>query len=280
MKIVKKNNHEVPKTMIKRWAVKNKIWLLDLNSQTIEERSVEATFAIEEYLYVPLINEVRNDDVENWLQGGEEKLARFLKRIAKKDIHSPMKRADFNLFTLGLLSLAHRSGYTVSMVIKELEVNEELRKTMGLVESNYHKAAVENLINLINITVQKFSTAKFKVMTNFQKPLLISDRPCIDGTMNDYNFISCPMTPAAAIYGELSIDGPMLNWVEANLANNQLVDNINEFTIAQARSWIVATTRNQLESIRHLVTPEEIKKRISKDKLVFQPMTGEGLRFK
>ena len=84
MKKVKRKTHEVAKSYLKRWkSNNNKIWYFDIKKQKINESSLQAKFAIKDYLYVPLVNNLRDDSTEEWFANAENELARFISKIDK-----------------------------------------------------------------------------------------------------------------------------------------------------------------------------------------------------
>lgn len=81
---VKRQNHEVTKALLKRWkSVENKLWVFDIENQKIESRSLEATFAIDDYLYVPRLDGHLTDATKEWFSGAENELAVFFAETRK-----------------------------------------------------------------------------------------------------------------------------------------------------------------------------------------------------
>lgn len=277
----KRNNHEVGRSFLGPWKdpglPNNGIWLLDLETQKIESRSKDATFAVHSYLYVPSVNGQRDDRAEDWLAGAEHALAQFIQRIAKKDFATPISAANYAKVLLGLFSLSYRSGFEIKELERQLREDESLRNQMGVAtEEDIHRTVVENMINVITLQVEQFIGGGAQVLFNCKAPILICDRPGFDMDVRSIPFAVVPLGPNAMIMIEKPGEGRLplgISWIEHD-GNTRLIEMLNDFTIKRARSWVVASTKEQLERIRSEFTADKIKERAEKDTIKFTSLDG------
>jgi hypothetical protein len=280
---VKKKNHEVTKALLKRWrSTEDKLWVLDIESQKIEPRSLEATFAIDHYLYVPKIGDKRDDATEEWFSGAENELAAFLQRLETKDYTKPIEQKKIFLTLLALVGLSHRSRYELERVVSELESNQSLRTQLGTDLSTpelRHRFSVENMIYTIDQQVRRFCQGSVTITFGTKRKLLICDRPGAEMgfVQGGVNFV--PLGANEYVYMDASDAGLVLTrgavFRQSDHGTEQIIDSINEQTIKRARKWMVAQSREELEKIATELTKEKVAARESKDRLSFTPLTEE-----
>ncbi len=270
--------HEVGKSYLRAWKDENLpnkgIWYFDLETQVIEPRSNKATFAIQNYLYVPKIDGMRIDSVEDWLSVSEDALAKFIRRIDVRDFETPISENELVKVELGLLSLSYRSGYEFRTLEKQLQCDNAMREQMGIKdESMIHRVVVENMINVIELQRKQYCGGNISVVFDCKYPLLVCDRPGFDADVRGYPFNVIPLKPDAVIM--LEKPDPVrigkLRWIKHD-GNPEFVQMVNDMTVKRARKWIVASSQEQLEILRDQVTPEQIKERKAKDNVTFKPL--------
>lgn len=275
-KQVKRKNHEVGRSFLGAWKNANKkLWVFDIKKQNIEERSADAGFAIQDFLYVPHVGDERDDSTEEWFSDAENYLALLLQRLDRKDFMKPIDQMELFKVLMGLIGLSYRSSYELKKVIKTLEENSEIQAQIGDMyadEKGRHIFAVENMINQITNRAKLYSFGSLSVICGIKgKSFLVCDRPGMD--LGDLNFI--PVTPWA--YAAMEVLGknknpPGLNFMESG-SDIAIVDSINSFTISRARNWIVAHTKEELEKIRDQLTPDKVKEREDKDSFTYHPLS-------
>jgi hypothetical protein len=120
-----KNNHTIPKCLIKQWAVQGPDYLGTYVYEYKPEKSHFSagkgsgsySFAIETDIYVPKNEEERIDKIERWLGGIENTLSIFLRELKKNHNSVLLKdRKSFDLLLLALFSLRHRSKYNLQSI--------------------------------------------------------------------------------------------------------------------------------------------------------------------
>lgn len=277
---VKRKNHEVTKSLLKRWeSTENKLWVLDIENQTIEPRSLNATFAIENYLYVPDMGANRNDATEEWFAGAENELMAFLQRLESKDYIKPIIQEKLFKTLLALIGLSLRSSYEINKIIEALESDEELRNQLGAdltTHEQRHLFAVENMINSITQQVEKFCSSSVHIVFGTNKKLLVCDRPGADMAFLEDGTYFAPVGTNEYVYMDLQSQGMALTKgvvFKQSSGDDNLIDMINEHTISRARSWIVAHTKQELEEVAGQLAKSRVLEREAKDKLSYKPLT-------
>ena len=281
----KKKNHEVTKGYLKRWESESgQLWMFDIEKQITEVRSLEAKFAIRNYLYVPEISGKRDDATENWFSGAENELVNFIDRLNTKNYTLPIKGDHLYLTILGLIGLSLRSAYDLQSIEKLLIDEPDLGEKLGIdisTESARHRFVVENMIAQIDSLTKKFCGATITVVFNTNRKLLVCDRPGADlgfisGGMhfipvgpNDYVFMDLNgLLPAMAFGASFAPSG----------TSEDIVTTINNHTISRARRWVVAQSREELDAISSELTLEKVEMRKLSDKKTFIPLSEEERR--
>lgn len=280
--MIKRKNHEVGRSFLGAWKNTNKkLWVFDIKRQALEERSADAGFAIQDFLYVPHVGDERDDSTEEWFSDAENYLALLLQRIERKDFSRPISQLELFKVLMGLVGLSYRSSYDLQKVMKILNENSEIQQRLGLNyanEKDRHIFAVENMINQITNQAKVFSLGSLSIIYEIKgKNFLICDRPGMDLTSSGMGLNFIPVGPWA--YAAMEALGenknpPGLNFLESG-PEVSIVDSINAFTIDRARNWIVAHTKEELEQIRNQITLEKVKERKEKDSFTYHPLTEE-----
>ena len=275
LRMAKRKNHEVSKFYLKRWAHNGKIWMFDIQKQAIEERSTEATFAIHNHLYVPIINGVRDDSIEDWFGEAEDKLAAYLQRLDKRDLSRGLPADSYLRIVFALVGLGYRSGYELKLIEKLLQEDETLRSQMGIDdESNLEVVALENLINIVTMQAKSCLNLGMGVMCGLKFPLLTCERPGFDMAQRGFQSFVIPLGPY-----ELALidrDNPVgVITTTQSEGSKSFVDLANRFTISRARSWVVANDPEILEAIAGELTKEKVAERAATDSVKFTPLSDE-----
>lgn len=280
--MIKRKNHEVGRSFLGAWKNTNKkLWVFDIKRQALEERSADAGFAIQDFLYVPHIGDERDDSTEEWFSDAENYLALLLQRIERKDFSRPISQVELFKVLMGLVGLSYRSSYDLHKVMKILNESSEIQQRLGqnyANEKGRHIFAVENMINQITNQAKVFSLGSLSIIYGIKgKSFLICDRPGMDLTSSGMGLNFIPVGPWA--YAAMEALGENKNPRGLNFFESgpevSIVDSINAFTIDRARSWIVAHTKEELEQIRNQITLEKVKERKEKDSFTYQPLTEE-----
>lgn len=273
-----KKTHEVTQALLRFWQSKHDgrdgFWVFDIERQILRFASGQQalSFAAENYLYIPKIEGKRQEDAEKWLADIEAAMISLIRRIETQDFLKGVHGRDLLKTLEALVSLAYRSGYQIKTLIAEMLKDEFLKEHFGVsTEDDAHIAVVENMVNVISLQAEKYFAGTNQVLFDLSLPLLVCESPFFDMDMRGQGTAIGPITPNAAFLldGNNQQDVPNLSFHQATGDSSGLSTSINSFTIKRARKWIVATTKNQLESIIGELNPEKIAERIEKDRLVF-----------
>jgi len=272
-KPAKRRNHTVPKCLLKNWLEINgkKVghWVLDCESGEIKfHEGGEANFAVSEYIYVPSRHQngkdYRDESLEDWFSGGEDKLSKIIDALRKGNAIKPENVYEF---IESVIALGFRSSYEI----------EEFKKilTSRSKESCRHSTDEYVFHYLKKIYKAKISQCKnwdYIILTGVSEKLLICDRPTYDMSVGESpeDALAIPLAPDLLLFGSPPKDhtreNSTLSVIETkgNFAQNQ-----NAMTIMRARKFIVGQ-HEQLQRIKHLFTSDEFEKRKKKDSFVIQ----------
>lgn len=267
-KCVKKNNHQVTRALLEYWQTTRKnssvIWSFDVTKQEKKFfQGSKASFAIVEYLYVPLQEDgSRNDDLENEFAGDEGSLGHLLKAANGRSTRKPSYRT-LKKGIRSCVSLGFRSSYYAYRAMSLLAQH-------GVDSGNLHRMAIETMRKTLQAKYEQFANWRFVIITGLKEDLLINEQLFRDWTVhrNPHNFITMALGPRAMLVGTPSPDNRFaVAWGNANQAPVN-VANHNQFTIDTARHFIVAASEVQLDAVIPLLTSELVTERMSSDRVV------------
>jgi len=238
--------------------LKNWIWehgrigtrYLDCTDGEIKfDEGKKSRFAAEEYIYVPLDKDADDDPSVEGPAIQEAGLARFLRaaQLGKPDeagTLAEVQRAVLDCVELGLFSAYQLTAQqALARYAQEPMFEDEIR------------AAVVDDIRRIYVGMrEQLALYDFSVLYGLPAPLLISEAPFIDWRVRAspaLPFVSLPLGPycllVGAPSGRSSRAGPVV-WKSA-AAMGPLKDH-NRQIAEHARSWLVATSDEQLASVQ------------------------------
>ncbi|MEQ1564788.1 MAG: DUF4238 domain-containing protein [Myxococcota bacterium] len=277
----KRNNHEVARSFLRRWRhpvpdTTDKLWALDVRTSTIEERSLEATFAIGRFIYVPRVNGKRDDRMEDWFGEAEQALSEFLERVdgGRLDQIDPKQHTRI---VFALAGLAVRSEYEVRRLQAAVAEREDLRSGMALAtddEDSIHLAVVDNLINHVTMIAESLAGRTLQVALDCDDEPLVCDRPAVYSPKLATLLVPLGPRSFCVIDGRAQL-GPAAMTFPGRGRTAELVQQLNRWTVERARRWVVAATRPQLETIRQAYTPELLARREAADAITVTPVSEE-----
>lgn len=172
---------------------------------------------------------------------------------------------------MGLISLSYRSSYELKKIEEILERDQEVRERLGIDLSNAtarQRFAVENMINIVTQQTTAFVGGTVDIFFDSKKPLLVCERPGFDMAPRNYTVNAIPVGPTSFIFMNAQaqppamIHGPVFR---ESGDETKMIDSMNSFTVKRARKWVVASTKEELEAVKPLLTPELIDGRRKKD---------------
>jgi hypothetical protein len=219
------------------------------NGEVRFDEGKKSHFANEEYIYVPLGSDAEDDASAQGPAIQEAGLARFLRaaQLGKPEeagTIAEVQRAVQDCVELGLFSAYQRDAHeATARYAQEPMFEDEIR------------AAVVDDIRRVYAGMRKqLALYDFSVLYGLPTPLLISEAPFIDWRTRAtpaLPYVSLPLGPycllVGAPSGRSSRVGPVV-WKSA-AAMGPLKDH-NRQIVEHARSWLVATTDDQLVAVQ------------------------------
>jgi len=254
----KKNNHEVARAFLNRWATDHgldtpQLAMLDARSGKVETRSIKAGFAVGRYLYVPKIDGEHDDRVEDWFGMAEQALVEFLRRNDARDF-SAMTHQQWVHIVYGLVGLAHRGAHDVAKLREAVKADKSLQKKLNTSGNDHaiHHAVVENVVNRINRDVYRLLGGTLTILTDCTKEVLVCDRPAICQVRGEERTLLVPLGPSTLAVMDRQSDGvpvKVISETEHGVDSAKFVDMLNSFTIKRARRWVVGRDQAMLKDI-------------------------------
>lgn len=280
-----KKTHEVTQALLRFWQTEHEgrsgFWVFDIARQNLRFSTGQQalSFAAENYLYIPKIGGNRQEDAEKWLAHIEAAMISLIRKMEERRFSEGIHGKDLLMTLEALVSLAYRSGYQIKNLITEMLNDESLKRHFSVsTQDEAHVAVVENMVNVIALQAQKYFEGSNQVLFDLDTPLLICESPFFDMDVRGHGTAIGPITPNAAFMldGGARKKNPNLSFHQAEGNSSGLCASINQFTVKRARKWIVATSKDQLESITSQLTTEKVAERIEKDRIVFLSPSEHG----
>lgn len=250
-----KNNHTIPKCLIKEWAVKGPNYTGVYVYQYVKDKmhfssgkgSGGYSFAIEPDIYVPQKDTERIVAVEKWLGGVENTLNIFLREIkANNNKHLLRTKRNFDMLLLSLFSLRHRSKHNLKSIANFLINNPDYKEKINSEEENMSIVVLENFIHSTIEEAMRFENCELIIAKNQSGNLILGDRPFLfNEDQDDYSFL--PLTPHYLL-SIRKIQEPSYYFINENALTDEMVHNFNQIIAGNSREWIVASTEQQLNN--------------------------------
>ncbi|HEX9658979.1 MAG TPA: DUF4238 domain-containing protein [Rhodothermales bacterium] len=275
-----KNNHEVPRLLLKNWDDGSErrpgVWVFDIEEQRVYRSHGTGqrafSFAILPDLYVPEVSGTRFVEAEGWFGRSEASLAKFLRRLRSRRLKEGVPPEELVSIVFGIASLGLRGGYQVR-AIEEALLDPAWQEMFGVPipdRAEAHRRAVENCVNAIAKRVLDLMFPRIEILTDLEEDLLLCDRPTLD--LEDDHEISMPLGPrtiALIRRGHPRDVTIALNRPRAGSAD--FVATCNSLTCQRARRWVVGSSRAQIEGFVDQLTAAAVAHRAAKDRLRFKP---------
>lgn len=261
-----KNNHLVPKCLLKRWVVHNGkydgVFVLDLKSKKIDfsYSSGRNAFSFASYNNFYILNETdRKTNLEKWFSGLENTLSAFIDKVVLKDTNFSLTLANLNRLMMGLVSFEFRSRYFFEKGIEYLEANQEIKNKFD------GKSSLQIILeNVVNATTN-YSNQLFPVdlvCFESEKPLLLVDRPPLFKKIDNVSFI--PLSPYRLLTFQKSLTKSRILFSKMD---DDFYESLNNILRENAREWIVSIDKNELEQIRDNTSKFEFDDHVTFDEI-------------
>ncbi len=246
--MIKKNNHYVPRCLIKRWITNNGkyngVFFLDIKAKSIDfSGSIGKkafSFASVDNLYILSYDNNRLLNLENWFDGLENSLSKFIDKSTK--FETDLFKNDYgqlNKLMMSLVSFEFRSRYFFEKSIEYLKGDNEIKLDFN----SKNRTILENVVN----GTTDYVNGQFPVeltIWNTDLPMLLCDRPLLLDKIDGYSFF--PLTPNTLLTFKKTSG---ISSICYQRLNNELVHKFNDLIIQNARDWIVANSKDQLDWI-------------------------------
>lgn len=250
-----KNNHTIPKCLIKEWAVEGLNYKGVYVYQYVKDRihfssgkgSGGYSFAIESDIYVPQKNAERIIAVEKWLGGTENTLNIFLREIKSNNKkHLLRSKKNFNMFLLALFSVRHRSKHNLKSIGNFLIDNPNYKEKINSGEENMSIVVLENFIHSTIEEAMRFENCELIIAKSQSCNLILGDRPFLfNEDQDDYSFV--PLTPHYLL-SIRKIRESSYYFINENALTDEMVHSFNQMIAQNSREWIVASNEQQLNN--------------------------------
>ena len=246
----KKNNHYIPKCLLKRWVTNNGKYygvnVLDLKTKEIDFSSSNGkkaySFASYDNLYILTQNDKRQTNLENWFDGLENSLSLFIDKVSLKESNLLNHLGHLNKLIMGLISFEYRSLYFFEKGIQYLDENPEIKK--GFNGKSSFQIVLENVVNGTTDYSNQLLPIDFIVWKS-NTPLLLSDRPLLLEIVNEVSFF--PLTPNILLSFKKADSKSTIDYQKIN---ENFAMTFNQMIIENARDWIVSIDKDELEQIK------------------------------
>lgn len=249
-----KNNHTIPRCLIKEWAVEGPNFLgthvYDYAKDKIYFSAGKGpsaySFAIEPDIYVAQKDKKRIVTVEKWLGGVENTFSIFLREIKRNRGSYLLKdKKSFDLFLLALFSLRHRSKHNLDSIHTFLNKNPSYKEMISSEnDENQDILVLENFIHSTIEEAMRFARCELIIARNQGGNLILGDRPFLfNNDQDDYSFI--PISPYHLVSIK-KINEPSYYYINETALSDQMVHNFNQMITTNSRQWIIATSEGQL----------------------------------
>ena len=173
--------------------------------------------------------------------------------------------------------MAYRNSHHIENSIKLIQNDPKLAQDLGVPLDTYdeiHRLAVENMMNRIVLADRSFLLPSIKLLHGFNQNLMISDVPAID-LNSSMKALFLPVGPQNLLCLD---DGDRGGYTIQKSNDSTIVSTLNELAVQNARKWIVASSKEELEAVFDQVTIEKVEARISKEKVFFKGFDEETRR--
>lgn len=274
----KKNNHYIPKLILKHWITSNSqnrkgvyVYDTEKNRSYFSESEGKRgfSFAIGNDLYIPKVNEKRRLELENWFGGLEKTLDKTILKL-NSEKNEPLFTSQYEVakFILALCSFKHRTRYVIEKNRKFLDENpDKIKLISGRTDENKELILLENIVNATNHDAIKLSNFEMIVMRSKNKSLILGDMPFLEDVVDGFNFL--PITNKIFVGFRSTKEESFYNIQECS---DELVESINFAIASNSKYWIVADNINQIR-----IYEEELKNNSEKESIytpINFPMNG------
>ena len=274
-KPAKRNNHTVPKALLKRWLTTHQgqigHWVLECTSNQVSFKpGSEARFAISDYRFVPVREDdgttpYRDEAVENWFSRGENDLALITDLLLRK-APLPQNTGAIGGFVQAVILLGYRSAYEYLLQERLLGSTDA-----SLSEWALGRKVVDHFRRTYSQKLEQFKNWDYRLFFCTDEQVLVCDRPLFDMTVHHSKteMLLIPLSPSLILVASPPKDRSRkdLTLTTADLKSSGIAALANKFTIERARQFVIGTPELLL-AIQSSFHPEAFAARMASDQVV------------
>ena len=275
-KKLKRRNHEVPRGLLKNWLGSKggqqgyHFWDFADCERKFEKGSW-AGFAVTELLYVPFVSEIeRSDALEDWFAVDENGLALLGVAAQSGQVHS-LKPKILTQAIRAAIALGFRNAYQFYCIGEVLDAQKP--------GQHLHGNIIDNAYKVFQAKFRQFSNWDFTIVYALPLNLLINESPFFDWTLrpDPQNLVTMPLAPNAILFGtpppQKSRKEMAIRWTRGE-DKTKLAELQNQFSVENARQWIVSKTPVQIDDLAKELSRERLEHRRSLDRTVMIKVSG------
>lgn len=249
---IKRNNHVIPRCLLKRWVTMEEdrygvnVYEIPKKKYSYSSPSKQRgySFAIEEYLYVPIVDNERINSLEDWLGALEATLDGFINKMVEGNSQPLYDSIDeYTKLIMALLSFCNRSVYDINLLKKHYAQDPNLIPLLSSnPETEIDILVLQNLVTSVLQFTPEYGHSLITLWVNEEGKFLLCDRPFLHEPIPGISFL--PITP----YMCLSLDkNQKLKSYKYERISDKLLNKINDTVVERARNWIIALDKKNLE---------------------------------
>ena len=259
-----RHNHYVPSCIIKSWCTEGPkykgvhVYEISKHKKIFSccEGQRKFSFAIDDNIYIPEINNKRATSVERWFQTHENALSHLINGF--NNHRSGNFEIDLNNLTLikmAIIGLEQRTKYVLEKTRKEILSRNSLKDNCDI-----KKTKLENMINGITEMTKRIVPAHVIVTRLNDKELLLSDRPVVDG--DDMKITAIGRKIMIVIIKD------SFSRITYKNEDPDFIDIINKHIIKNAREWLVAGSEQLLDKYIPFFSTDEYKQDLQNERII------------
>jgi hypothetical protein len=247
----KQLNHYIPRLILKHWEkpiTGNRfgVSVYDIKKQRFfigESRGRKAySFAIIKNLYVPVIDDSRRIELEDWFSGLEGTLATAIRGYTDSQLPAFTDLTGVGKFLMAIFSFKYRTRSFIEHVMKFLEDNPTI-KTGHDAAKSVLLIALENIINAVRNDVAAHSGCDIMVYKSAMASFIVSDSPYLDNITDGLSLLVLSNKLL------LAIKKNNLGHLRFNISpcSDDFVQTSNKLIAEHAQYWLVGESQEHLE---------------------------------
>jgi hypothetical protein len=247
----KQLNHFIPRFMLNFWAKKNEQELFGVDVYDIGRAKYlfsdgtgkkAYSFAIEKNGYIPVIEEKRQTNLEDWFSGLEGTLSLAIREFSENEITLFSDPQEYSKFLLAVLSFKYRTQAFVGHVTHYLTDNSDI-KVFHDPSKPAKLIALENIINATRDDLAEYGNCDIEIYHSQGAAFIIGDSPYVTDAIDNWDLLILS-NKLMLMIRKNNLSSPRFKFLPIEKERVYLV---NQLIAGKAHFWIVGETKEQLE---------------------------------